>query len=292
MLESMTGFGTATFTEKNYTITVQIKSLNSKTLEFHFKLPPYYFQQEIALKNLITQKIQRGKIYYILSVHKNILLEKEKNYFNHALLKKYYNELLELQREMEITSPIPLTTLLHLPQVIAEPEMEVSEEEWQLVLQATEQALANLLAERLKEGNMLYHDIVLQIRKVETCLAKMSQYEGARIANIKLKLQQALAEIKNSVSYSEERLEQELIYYLEKLDINEEKIRIQSHLHNFYQTLEEPQSQGRKLNFIMQELWREANTLGVKANEVNIQALVVEIKDAVEKIKEQLMNVV
>jgi uncharacterized protein (TIGR00255 family) len=292
MLESMTGFGMAICASANYRITVQIKSLNSKNLEFHFKLPSNYFQQEILLKNFLGQKIQRGKISFILNVEKIAQVEEVSPYFNHKTLKQYYKELSQLREELRSPIEIPITALLHLPQTSAELEIGVSAEEWELALNAAEKATEELIQARCKEGQILCQDILAHLEKIEGYLQAITPYEEGRMQNIKQRLRQGLAEISNSISYSEERLEQELIYYLEKWDINEEKIRIQAHLQNFRQTLDEIESQGRKLAFIMQELWREINTLGVKANEVHIQTLVVQMKDEVEKIKEQLMNVV
>jgi uncharacterized protein (TIGR00255 family) len=292
MLESMTGFGMAICASANYRATVQIKSLNSKSLEFHFKLPSNYFQQELLLKNFLAQKIQRGKISFILNVERIAQAEDSSSYFNHKTLKQYYKELSQLREELQSPIEISLTALLHLPQTTAEFEVGVNDEEWELALNTASKAAEELIQARRQEGQILYRDILARIQKIEGYLLAITPYEELRMQNIKQRLRQGLSEIKNSVSYSEERLEQELIYYLEKWDIHEEKTRIHAHLQNFRQTLDEIESQGRKLAFIMHELWREINTLGVKANEVHIQTLVVQMKDEVEKIKEQLMNVV
>ncbi|MBX3101385.1 MAG: YicC family protein [Bacteroidetes bacterium] len=288
----MTGYGVGRATNNQWQITAELKSLNSRTAEVYLRLPHQYFQQEILLKNHLAARLDRGKISMTLTVDTQspeLNLSKVKIDFD--LVKAYYAELNTLQKELALTDTVPLSTILSLPGVVAEQQTAISEEEWTLVMQAVEQATEALIGERRKEGLALCNDLDGRVQKIAQMASEIPPLAEVRVQNIRQRLTQSFGEMQDSLSMSPERLQQELIYYLEKYDINEEQVRLAAHLENFRQTLKEAPGQGRKLLFIVQEMWREVNTLGVKSYDIQIQSLVVQMKDELEKMKEQLMNI-
>ncbi|MFO0399696.1 MAG: YicC/YloC family endoribonuclease [Sphingobacteriia bacterium] len=293
MIQSMTGYGIGKASDADLQITAELKSLNSRNAEIYIRLPPAYFHQEIRLKNLLAARLERGKISMVLTVERQGATQGESPVqVNTPLLKAYYTALSQLQLELGDPRPLSLESLLGLPGVVAEQRAEqVGEDEWKLVQAAVDMALDNLLAERNKEGAALQQDLQARIRQVRRLAAQVPQYAQGRVEAIRSRITAAFGELGEGLSMSEERLQQELIYYLEKYDINEEQVRLAAHLDNFDQTLDEEKGQGRKLLFIVQERWREVNTLGVKSYDLQIQNLVVQMKDELEKLKEQLMNI-
>lgn len=293
MLESMTGYGHGKAINERFQVRAEIKSINSKGLETVVRLPAYYFQQEVLVKQMVAEVLERGKLSLALTV--DVLdpaIAMQRVRVNWDMLKGYGLQLDNAAKSLGRTEVTPLASLLGLPGVVAEGGAEVSEEEWQLAESALRQALQQLKADRQREGNTLQIDITEHLDNVVAGAARVRELEKGRIDVVRQRLRNALDQLRSEFSVNEERFEQELIYYLDKFDINEEMVRLDSHLNHFRKTLEANSSQGRKLGFIIQELWREVNTLGVKAQDTQIQTIVVNMKDELEKIKEQLMNVV
>ena len=292
MIQSMTGYGSAIVSNSRYHINAEIKSLNSKYIEIYTRLPAHYFQQEMILKNMLTQKLVRGKISVYITIE-NMNPGTDAVKINSELLKAYYEQLNEISKELSIKEPLPFATLLSLPNVIQEVNAQVDEEEWQLVLKAVTEAAQNLIENRLKEGAALLKDLELRGKTIEQLLLEIEPYETDRIGQIKQRLKAGLQELSEVFSFSEDRFQQEVVYYLEKYDINEEKVRLRAHLDSLFDTLKHSsENQGRKLYFLVQEMHREVNTLGVKAYDANIQLRVVSMKEEIEKLKEQLLNIV
>jgi len=287
----MTGYGDATLQTPSYSIHIEVKSLNSKYIECQIKLPDLYFQYEIALKNLITQHLQRGK--FTLKI--DIQFPQNQANTNSVLVNQLLNNHQQLQllkQQLAINEPITLT---HILQTLTYPTNSASSElkplQWDEIQATTLQAIQQLQTMRQQEGSALEKDILLRINILQTKLNEIEPLEASRNEFIKNKLNQSLQELSKNITMDANRMQQEIIYYLDKYDITEEKIRTQAHLNQFILTMQEPTSQGRKLQFIAQELSREINTLGNKANYADIQTIIVTMKDELEKIKEQLMNI-
>jgi uncharacterized protein (TIGR00255 family) len=290
MIKSMTGFGKASCNYKEKTIVVEIRTLNSKTLDFGIRMPAAYRPYELDIRNMINQGLLRGKVE--LSIGFENGSQSAPISLNKALLEQYYNELSELSRSLGIPqSPDLLPALLRLPDVMAQPAMEADAGEWEYVQQTIIDAMALVNAFRESEGQHLHQDMIARIQLIEGLLGAIEPLEQNRLDALKNKLLKGLNELGESVKPDPNRFEQELIFYLEKLDISEEKVRLEKHLSYFMETIMEPESAGKKLGFIAQEIGREINTIGSKANDAAIQKLVVQMKDELEKIKEQLMNI-
>jgi uncharacterized protein (TIGR00255 family) len=296
MLHSMTGFGAGRAQNEYLTVEVELKTLNSKHLELNFKGPAHYQNQELALRNLVAEHITRGKVSLVLNINPHQPTGPEHGrgmpLVNTLKLKEYYWQLKAVQQELGIDASIDLTSLLNLPGIFDTPTPEIQEDEWALVQEALQQALARLTESRIQEGAALLKDIEARLEQLTVYLAAIKQHEAGRTHTIRTRLTQHIVELGENPAFNPERFEQEMLYYLEKFDINEEKVRIAAHIQHFRSILKQKESQGRKLQFLVQELWRETNTLGVKAYDVRIQTIVVEMKEELEKIKEQLMNVV
>lgn len=290
MLQSMTGFGKATCEYNNKKIVIEVKSLNSKQLDVSIKIPNLYREKELEIRNEISQKLERGKIDFSLFIE-NVGKETTTQ-FNQAIIEGYYQQINNLSEYLGINPPNNWFDLfLRLPDSLKTDISELDEEEWQTVKKAMQQAFDELVAFRVQEGKAIENVFYNKINNIQQLLSEIASYETERIEKIKAKLKEELKSISDKVDYDKNRMEQELIYYIEKLDINEEKTRLQNHLNYFIQVLEEKQAQGKKLGFIAQEIGREINTLGAKANHNEIQKIVVKMKDELEQIKEQIMNV-
>ncbi len=293
MLLSMTGYGAGSARNSRYAVQVEIKTLNSRFTEFSLRLPDHYFQQEMLLKNKLGAALERGKISLVLSIEYLDIKDKSRGAtVNAEVLMAYFQQFEAIRQQLALTEPVTLTSLITLPGVVSSGYLTVDPEEWALVEQAVDQALAALQKNRLQEGAAHANDLLQRIALIEQLVEQISSFEGRRQENLQNRLQHAISELRSSIPFDENRLQQEILYYLEKLDIHEEKVRIQCHLKQFAETIAVAESQGRKLQFITQELWREVNTLGVKANHAEIQSLVVRIKEELDKIKEQLANLV
>lgn len=291
MLLSMTGYGNSQVSIGSRIVRVEIKSLNSKYLELQLKLPMNIGSREYELRNLIQQQIRRGKV--ILSCGFSDIAETSGTLpINTERLIAYGQQLSRLAQENRI-SPPDLGSLLSLPGVVESAEREAGEDEWTLIYRAIRDALRVFDAARAQEGATLAADLLLRIRLIEQGLAQVELRAPERKAIVRSRLEQAFADTRENISVTPDpnRFEQELIYYLEKLDITEEIVRLRQHLTYFQQTMDEAESNGRKLSFIAQEIGREINTIGSKANDATLQVHVVGMKDELEKIKEQLNNI-
>ena len=288
MIKSMTGYGKAEVNILNRNFTIEIKSLNSKQIDTHIKMSSIYKDKEIGLRNLISEKLQRGKIE--LSIWKENL-ESNVNYtLNNELITDYFNQIKEITETLEISSKDIFPSLLNMPEAIRKVEEKTNKNEWDEIQKGINRAITDLLNFRIDEGKRLEVDIKFRIDKLMTLLSKIAPFSKARIEKVKKSLHKKLAEIE-SKNIDEVRFEQELIYYLEKQDISEEQIRLDAHLNYFIETISAETPNGKKLGFISQEIGREINTIGSKSSDVNMQKIVVQMKDELEKIKEQLLNI-
>lgn len=288
MIKSMTGFGKATIELPGKKITVEVKSLNSKQLDASIKIPGSYKDKELEIRSEITKILERGKIDFYLSVE---ISGDQSNYtINKPLVLHYYNELKALSEEIgETIELLPLA--LKMPDVLKTVREDIDEEEWSHVLIAVDEALTKADLFRTEEGTLLAKDFEYRIGLIRKYMLEVVPFEKARVPVIRERLMKDITELVDSSKFDPNRFEQELIYYIEKLDITEEKVRLAKHIDYFLNTIKEEGSQGKKLAFITQELGREINTMGSKANDADIQKLVVQMKDELEKIKEQLMNI-
>ena len=290
MLKSMTGYGIAVFDSGNTKYTVEIKSLNSKFLELALRIPKSFSEKEFQLRNECNKQIERGKVSLSINVEKADATVKAAG-IDRDLLKHYYNQLKAVSDELNEPAGNLLQLALTLPEVVKYDEDTVSEEEWKVVEKTFQQALTNFQRFRSDEGNVLEQDIKQRIAIILRNLQLVEVEEPKRVPVIRERLNQFMAEAVGREAIDQNRFEQELIYYIDKLDITEEKIRLKSHCDYFLETLKNADANGKKLGFISQEIGREINTLGSKANDASIQKLVVGMKEELEKIKEQLLNV-
>lgn len=291
MIQSMTGYGKATTELPDKKINVEIKSLNSKALDLSTRIAPAYREKEIEIRNEISKTLERGKVDFSLWVEKKDSAEGATP-INQALVEGYYKQIMTISENLGIPVPADwFQTLLRMPDVMTKNEItEVSEEEWEVVHATVAEAIAHLVDFRKQEGAALEKKFQEKIANIARLLESVTPYEKERVEKVKERITDAL-EKTLSVDYDKNRLEQELIYYIEKLDVNEEKQRLGNHLKYFISTLESGNGQGKKLGFIAQEMGREINTLGSKSNHAEMQKIVVQMKDELEQIKEQVLNV-
>lgn len=288
MLQSMTGFGKATQAYGNKTISVEIKSLNSKNLDLFIKMPNAYKAREIELRKKIGDQLNRGKVECIIQVES--AGEAGSNKLNTEVVKAYYKQLTDIQTELNIENTDLLQIITRMPDLFTTTTEVLNDGEWESVMQAAEEAIANLIEFRNQEGQQLTDEFNMRINNIEQAFLKVPNYETARIEGIKERIENNLEEFVGMAKVDKNRFEQELIYYIEKIDIAEEKLRLSGHLNYFREILNQSESQGKKLGFIVQEIGREINTLGSKSYHADMQKLVVEMKDELEKIKEQILN--
>jgi len=290
MIQSMTGYGKATAELPGKKINIEIKSLNSKAMDLSARIAPQYREKEMEIRNEIAKVLERGKVDFSLWVEKGA--DESSNPINQTMVESYYNQIKQLSDNLEIPMPTDwFQVLLRLPDVMGKNEtQELSEEEWTIVHQAVEEAIKHLVDFRKQEGTALSKIFSQKIENIHQLLLSIEPYETERVEKVKSRITEAL-EKTVSVDYDKNRLEQELIYYIEKLDINEEKQRLRNHLKYFVSTMEDGKGQGKKLGFISQEMGREINTLGSKSNHAEMQKIVVQMKDELEQIKEQVLNV-
>lgn len=291
MIQSMTGYGKATAELPDKKINVEIKSLNSKAMDLSTRIAPAYREKEIEIRNEISKVLERGKVDFSLWIEKKEGADSATP-INQELLKGYYKQILSISENLNIPLPADwFQTLLRMPDVMSKTEIqELSEEEWATVHATVLEAVNHLVDFRKQEGMALEKKFREKISNISSLLEKITPYEKERVEKVKERIIEAL-EKTLSVDYDKNRLEQELIYYIEKLDVNEEKQRLTNHLKYFISTLEGGCGQGKKLGFIAQEMGREINTLGSKSNHAEMQKIVVQMKDELEQIKEQVLNV-
>ncbi len=283
---SMTGFGKTVLQLPAKKITIELKSLNSKQIDLNVRVPNFYREKEAAMRQLVAEKLQRGKID--LYLYCEITGPEKAPHINENLVMGYLNQLKSISSLAGVEGDY-LSAVMRLPDVLQSTEDELEEEEWQAIRKGLDDTLDQLVDFRQTEGGQMANDLKRQLQKIAALLEEINTYEEERVERIKDKLNKGLAEL--SEQPDENRYEQELIYYLEKLDINEEKVRLKSHLAYFEQLLERGGAIGKKLGFVAQEMGREINTMGAKANHAAMQKRVIEMKDQLEKIKEQLLNI-
>lgn len=287
----MTGFGKATVETGNKKVVIEIKSLNSKQLDLNMRMPNLYREKEIEIRSMVKEALDRGKvdmnIYFDnADMSKDVAI-------NQSVVMQYFQQLLDISAQLGVEPDKNglLQTLMRFPETLQVKAEELDEEEWLRLKAGIERTLEEINKFRAQEGKALMRDITHRIELIQQLAAQVPQFEGKRVEVIRQRLQERLnewAEIKN---VDQNRMEQEIIYYLEKLDITEEKVRLANHCKYFLETIEKEEAPGRKIGFIAQEIGREINTMGSKANDVDIQKLVVRMKDELEKIKEQGLNV-
>jgi uncharacterized protein (TIGR00255 family) len=288
MIKSMTGFGKATIEAGDKTFTAEIRSLNSKGADISLRLPSSLRNYELELRNELSRQLERGKIDLSIMVESSRVEAPVE--INIPLAKSYYEQLKQLAREMQEPVTDPVYQVLKFPDVMKMEKKEPDEKEWSQIKKCIDQAIVQLNQFRDAEGSSLQKDFEIRLGKIEYALEEIKKLDGPRVQAIRERIKTNLNDLIGKEKIDENRFEQELIYYIEKLDINEEKVRLKTHLDYFLQTCKEA-SPGRKLNFIGQEIGREINTIGSKANDAGMQKLVVQMKDELEKIKEQCNNV-
>ena len=281
----MTGFGKASLQLPSKKITVEIKSLNSKGLDLNTRMSSIYREMELGLRNQISQLLERGKIDFSLYIE--VTGEETSSKINVPIVKGYMNQLKAVNAAADDTELLKMA--IRMPDALKTEREEIDEKEWQEIQKVIHQALENIVQFRKDEGASLEIEFQMRIAKIRTLMKDAVAYDAERVATVKTRLRTALEELKASVD--ENRFEQELIFYLEKYDITEEKVRLENHLNYFIETLSGIEANGRKLGFITQEMGREINTMGSKSNHAEMQKLVVMMKDELEKIKEQVLNV-
>ena len=284
----MTGYGKTVVAFEGKKIHVEIKSLNSKQLDLSTRIAPLYREKEMEIRQLIAERVVRGKVEF------NIWIEKdagaEASQVNKALMDNYYQQLKDFAQEHQLSDTDWMSLLVRMPDVMTKTEVELlGDEEWQVVRQGVEQAVQELVDFRTQEGAALEKKFAEKIDNIEQLLASIEPYEKSRVEKIRSRIVDGLKQIPGA-EYDKNRLEQELIYYIEKLDISEEKQRLTNHLKYFRETMADQPGQGKKLGFIAQEMGREINTTGSKSNQAEMQNIVVKMKDELEQIKEQVLN--
>ena len=288
MIFSMTGYGKAETEFNSKKISVEIKSLNSKQLDINMRIPTVYRDKEMEVRNKLSQTIERGKIDFTILIDYSDKLPINK--INRSAVESYCKEIKEIAQAMQISEPDDwFSVLMRLPEIIKTEATELDEEEWKIVMQTIDEALKSFIQFRIQEGNMLEKVFIEKINNISLLSKEIEKYESDRIEKIKSKMQESFHKIE--IVYDENRFGQEMIYYIERLDISEEKARLANHLDYFSKTMSDEKAQGRKLGFIAQEIGREINTLGSKSNNADMQKLVVQMKDELEQIKEQILNV-
>jgi len=285
----MTGYGKAECELAQKKVTIEIKSLNSKQLDLNTRIPGVYREKEIEIRRELSDKLIRGKVDFSLFTES---LGVESNCaINTALVKSYFSQLSEINFELGLNvSELTMQMIMQLPDVVKITREEPDESEWKIISGAIGEAIKALDIFRIQEGLSLYNDIIINLNMIRSLLVQITPYELERSNKVKERILEGLKELSSPEGVDHNRLEQEMIFYLEKLDINEEKVRLSNHCSYFIETLEKDEPVGKKLGFIAQEIGREINTLGSKANHTEMQKLVIGMKDALERIKEQLLN--
>lgn len=290
MIKSMTGFGKSAFEINNKKVTVEIKSLNSKQSDISTQIPPLYREKELEIRRELSDRLVRGKIDFTVYVEN--LGESGSAVINSGVVKGYFADLSKISHELQLpVNERLLQIIMRLPDTVKVNYETLEEEEWQLLHTHISTAIDAVEQFRLQEGKAMAADLQSNLKAVEQLLKEIEPFEQQRIETIKNRLNENLESLRINGNTDPNRFEQELIFYLERLDFNEEKVRLANHCRYFTETMNETESNGRKLSFIAQEIGREINTIGSKANESNIQRIVVQMKDALERIKEQVLNV-
>ena len=289
MIQSMTGYGKAVVAYKEKKIHAEVKSLNSKQLDLNTRIAPLYREKEMEVRQMVAEALIRGKVDMSIWIEKEMAVDPTP--INATLVENYYKQIKDIADKTGIPQPEDwFYTLLRMPDVLTKTDVEeLDEEEWNAVKGAVSEALKNLVDFRIQEGAALEKKFSEKVDNIAQLLAEIDPYQKSRVEKIKARIVDGLQQIPG-VEYDKNRMEQELIYYIEKLDISEEKQRLTNHLKYFRDTMNEPAGQGKKLGFIAQEMGREINTTGSKSNQAEMQNIVVKMKDELEQIKEQVLN--
>lgn len=292
MVKSMTGFGKTTVETGNKKIVIEIKSLNSKQFDLSLRMPNLFKEKEMEIRSMVKEQLDRGKMEMNIAYDSTLEGNKDVS-VNDSIVIKYFNQMMEVSEHLgfEPDKNELLQTIMRFPDVLQVKAEELEENEWTILREGIKKALDEIDRFRIQEGKALIKDIVHRIELIQQLADQVPQFEVKRVEIIRQKLQEKISEWTDIKHIDQNRLEQELIYYLEKLDITEEKVRLANHCKYFIETAEKEDAPGRKLGFIAQEIGREINTMGSKANEHDIQKLVVRMKDELEKIKEQSLNI-
>lgn len=284
MIQSMTGYGKAIVELPQKKVTVEIKTLNSKNLDLNIRIPSYYKEKELEVRRKLSRKLVRGKVDF------SIFVESTGSETSTIINKEIVNNYIDQLRSIAVTTPEnTLEIAMRLPDVLKTEREELDEDQWQIIDNTIDEAIGKVLQFRSDEGSNLKQDFIYRIHTIQQLAEQVVDLDEERLLNVRERLQKAISELKQTVDQN--RFEQELIYYLEKLDITEEKVRLNNHLDYFLQELKSDVSNGKKLGFITQEIGREINTTGSKSNFAPMQKVVVQMKDELEKIKEQLLNI-
>lgn len=289
MIKSMTGFGRTAIEVTGKSITVEIRTLNSKQLDLNTRIAPLFRNNENEIRAMISHELERGKIDFYLTLDRNSAPNVS---INSGLAKSYFETLTALSKDLSnpVESDI-FMQVLRMPDVISTPQEELSDEDWVAVKDAIQETCNKVNDFRLTEGAALAKDFEKRICMIRDMIDEVTPFEENRIATLRAKFEKGMADLAGKVQFDANRMEQEIFFYLEKLDITEEKVRLRKHCNYFLETMESPESNGKKLGFIVQECGREINTLGSKSNDFQIQQIVVRMKDELEKLKEQLANI-
>lgn len=294
MLQSMTGYGKSVADYKDKKIHVELKALNSKSLDLNVRIAPLYREKEMEIRQILASELVRGKVDFAIWIERNA--QSTATPINAEVVKEYFRQILTVSEELNMEPPVMnssdwMNVLLRLPDTLNTNEVEeLSEEEWDCALGAIKDAVKNLIEFRSQEGCALHDKFSEKINNIESLLLSIEPYEAARVEKIRQRIIDSMEKMVG-IDYDNNRLEQEMIYYIEKLDINEEKQRLKNHLDYFRETMDNETAQGKKLGFIAQEMGREINTTGSKSNQAEMQNIVVKMKDELEQIKEQVLNV-
>lgn len=290
MILSMTGYGKAICELPNKKVSVEVKSLNSKQMDLNTRIPAFYREKELEIRSELTSRLFRGKVDF--SIHIESQSGEKVVVINKEVIRGYFSQMKELSDEFGQSDKTDfLRIIMPLPDTITVEQPQLNEEEWNAIYNTISEAIDNMINFRKKEGESLEVDLRTRIALIDSFLAQVPKYEAGRVEKVRARIEKNLEELIMKGNADMNRLEQEMILYIEKLDINEEKVRLAQHLKYFIETMEIEDQPGKKLGFIAQEIGREINTLGSKANEANLQKLVIQMKDELEKIKEQILNV-
>lgn len=290
MIKSMTGYGKAEFETGNKKITVELKTLNSKQLDINSRIPALYREKDLVIRKELNEKLVRGKMDF--SLYLENLGTESNSAINENIVTAYYRQLSTIHEKLGLpVSEQIMESIMRLPDTVKTVYEELDEKEWETIHAQILKVIDLVDQFRTQEGVALEKDIRSNIHEIIQLLEQVEPHEKQRLENVKSRITDGLNELKMNGGYDQNRFEQELIYYMEKLDINEEKVRLINHCHYFLETMQSSEAAGKKLGFIAQEIGREINTLGSKANESNIQRIVVQMKDSLERIKEQMLNI-
>jgi uncharacterized protein (TIGR00255 family) len=287
MIHSMTGYGKSVLHLSDKKVTIEIKSLNSKNLDFNVRIPSYYRVKELAVRKELASKLVRGKVDF--SIYIEMTADETSTTVNKGVVSEYMQQLRNVVQTGSSNDVELLKMAVRMPDALKTEREELDEDEWAQISVNIQKAIKDIIQYRIDEAASLEKDFKLRIENIQSYLEEVKSFDGARITHVKERLKKAIDDLK--VQTDENRFEQELIYYLEKLDINEEKVRLANHLTYFLQELGTEDSNGKKLGFIVQEIGREVNTIGSKANFAPMQKAVIQMKNELEKIKEQVLNV-